>query len=259
MGRLFISHLLYKGQIFLHRRFLYMESPSSQDIFSYSREACLSASLNTLHIQQVLDEETCPSGQLHMMRWRLSSVMNHQFLTATMVLCSLLYCGQTLQRKEEIVAALEKTRSIWLRRSPRSREATRAAETVNVVLARVMLQSDAAFGDAEAGDVANRPGDWLTPPVPTNSTTPRDEATDREKHLIISDCINNECKWLTPRYPKYIQTAHGLIDTQQYSPLTLSGPKTSDLIWTCWSRPHFGMNGRWKKGWRRIKWPQHLK
>lgn len=137
MSRLFISHLFYKGQITLHRRFVLMESTSvDEDLFLYSRKACLDASLGMLHIQHVLDEETCPGGQLHMMRWRVSSIINHQFLTATMILCSLLHRGLTLHRKEEITTRLRSTRAIWMRSSSISHEAKKAAETVNFVLAR---------------------------------------------------------------------------------------------------------------------------
>ena len=137
MSRLFISHLYYKGQIMLHRRFLLRESTSAdEDSFSYSRKACLDASLGILHIQHIFDEETCPGGQLQTMRWRVSSIINHQFLTATMILCSLLYRSQTLHRKEEIMTTLCSTRAIWMRNSSISREAKKAAETVSFVLAR---------------------------------------------------------------------------------------------------------------------------
>ncbi len=137
MSRLFISHLYYKGQIMLHRRFLLRESTSAdEDSFSYSRKACLDASLGMLHIQHIFDEETCPGGQLQTMRWRVSSIINHQFLTATMILCSLLYRSQTLHRKEEIMTTLCSTRAIWMRNSSISREAKKAAETVSFVLAR---------------------------------------------------------------------------------------------------------------------------
>ncbi|KAM5461541.1 hypothetical protein McanCB49686_000340 [Microsporum canis] len=138
MARLFIGHMFYKGQIMLHRRFLYMESPSGEeDKYTYSCNACIDASLGTLNIQHVLDEETCQGGQLYSMRWRVSSMMNHQFLTGTMILCSLLHRGKTLDREEEITAALRTTRAIWMRRSAHSQEAKKAAETVSIVLARV--------------------------------------------------------------------------------------------------------------------------
>ncbi|KAH6845798.1 hypothetical protein B0I37DRAFT_392784 [Chaetomium sp. MPI-CAGE-AT-0009] len=137
MTRLFLTHLFHKGQIMLHRRFLYLESPSpDKDIFAYSRTTCLDASLGALQIQNILDEETGPGGQLYTMRWRVSSIMNHTFLTATMVLCSMLHRGRTLQREDEILRALRRTRTIWMRASSGSQEAKKAAETVSIVLAR---------------------------------------------------------------------------------------------------------------------------
>jgi hypothetical protein len=62
--------------------------------------------------------------------------MNHQFLTATMILCSLLYHEQTLQREDEIRDALQRARTVWMRRSSTSKEAKKAAETINIVLSR---------------------------------------------------------------------------------------------------------------------------
>ncbi|CAG8898111.1 unnamed protein product [Penicillium egyptiacum] len=138
MSRLFLGHMVCKGQIILHRRFLYTSSANpDDDPMSYSRKACLDASLGMLNIQHMLDEETCPGGQLYTMRFRVTSIMNHQFLTATMVLCSMLYRGKTLQREQEIRAALQISRSIWMRKSSTSKEATKAAETVSFVLAKV--------------------------------------------------------------------------------------------------------------------------
>ncbi|KAK4145567.1 putative fungal-specific transcription factor, partial [Dichotomopilus funicola] len=147
MARMFLAHLSAKGQIMLHRRFLHVESPSSQeeDPYAYSRDVCLDAALRGLEIQHVLDEETRPGGQLYMMRWRVSSIMNSMFLTATMVLCSMLYRGpqtdqqqrQQIRRKEEILAALRRTRTIWMGAAARgSREGKKAAETVSFVLAK---------------------------------------------------------------------------------------------------------------------------
>ncbi|KAJ5413513.1 hypothetical protein N7465_005818 [Penicillium sp. CMV-2018d] len=137
MSRLFLAHMVYRGQIVLHRRFLYTSSANpDEDPMSYSRKVCLDASLGMLNIQHMLDEETCPGGQLHTMRFRVTSIMNHQFLTTTMVLCSILYRGKALQREQEIRASLQICRSIWMRRSSTSKEATKAAETVSLVLAK---------------------------------------------------------------------------------------------------------------------------
>ncbi|KZF19520.1 putative fungal-specific transcription factor, partial [Xylona heveae TC161] len=158
MARLFISHMFYKGQIMLHRRFLYMDSPSrDEDPLAYSRKACLDAALSTLEIQRILDEETCPGGQLHAVRWRLTSSIHHQFLTATMILCSLLHRGKTLDRKEEILTALRRARTIWIRRSSISQEAKKAADTVSIVLARARDGGGLGLDmdDGKTGDAGN--------------------------------------------------------------------------------------------------------
>ncbi|KAL4866278.1 hypothetical protein BDV12DRAFT_137809 [Aspergillus spectabilis] len=138
VARLFIRHMFYKGQVMLHRRFVQMKRSQDEDIYSYSRKTCVDASLRSLEIQHVLDEETCPGGQLHTMRWRVTSIMNHQFLTATMLLCSLLYHDHTgiVEQEAEIRTALQLARSIWMRRSSTSKEAKKAAVTVSIVLTR---------------------------------------------------------------------------------------------------------------------------
>jgi hypothetical protein len=84
----------------------------NEDVYDYSRKACLDASIGTPEIQYILDQETRIGGQLHSMRWRVPSIMNHQFLTSTMILSSLLHHGQTLHREKEIIAALQRTRTI---------------------------------------------------------------------------------------------------------------------------------------------------
>ncbi|PKY05134.1 hypothetical protein P168DRAFT_304196 [Aspergillus campestris IBT 28561] len=159
IARLFIRHMFYKGQIMLHQRFLSMQSSSGkEDGFDYSRQACIDASMGTLELQNVLDEETCTGGQLHEMRWRVTSVMNHQFLTAAMILCSLLHNGRARERKDEIRRALQRAREIWMRRSSASNEAKRAADTVGIVLSRM------GGGGRSDPDLNADVGDSLTVP-----------------------------------------------------------------------------------------------
>lgn len=207
MARLFISHIFYKGQIMLHRRFLYLESPSpDQDSFAYSRNACLDASLNTLQIQHVLDEETCPEGQLHMMRWRLSSITNHQFLTATMILCSLLHRGRTLQREQEIVTALQRTRTIWTRASSRSREAKKAAETVNFVLARVVGEGrrhgDVGYDNEEIGGAADAKGQGMSADL-LSITNGGDGAMGFDGSTMLPDNVSLYERESSPKHPTF--------------------------------------------------------
>ncbi|KAI1279406.1 fungal-specific transcription factor domain-containing protein [Xylaria sp. FL0933] len=154
MSRLFLQHMIYKGQLMLHRRFVQVKtSLHTDDAFAYSRRACLHASLQLLRIQQILDEETQPGGQLDTMRWRMTSIMNHQFLTASMVLCSLVYHDKTQGRFEEVIAALRGARNTWMRVTD-SRESQRAAETVNLVLVRASKRDQASVArkDVEGED-----------------------------------------------------------------------------------------------------------
>ncbi|KAI0436328.1 putative fungal-specific transcription factor [Xylaria telfairii] len=136
MTRLFLQHMYQMGKLMLHRKFVYLKMPSQvDDVFAYSRDACLNASLQLLQIQQILDEETRPGGQLDTMRWRMTSIMNHQFLTATMALCSLIRHHQAQSRAQEMMSALRGTRNIWMR-SVGSQEARKAVETIDMVLAK---------------------------------------------------------------------------------------------------------------------------
>lgn len=63
--------------------------------------------------------------------------MNHQFLMATMTLCSLLHRGNTLEKRDVIILALRGARDIWTRRITTSKEAQRAADTIGFVLEKV--------------------------------------------------------------------------------------------------------------------------
>ncbi|KAK7981458.1 hypothetical protein PG988_003696 [Apiospora saccharicola] len=148
MSRVFLGHLFYKGQLLLHQCFLHLKSSSlNEDTFAYSRKACLEASLGSLQLQKVsdavsipapdLDEETRPGGQLDTLRWRVTSIMNHQFLTATMTLCSLLHRGNTFEKRDAIILALSGARDIWTRTIATSKEAQRATDTIGFVLAKV--------------------------------------------------------------------------------------------------------------------------
>lgn len=144
MHRLFLRLMFHKGQIMLHCKCLTPDpSASSNDpvSYSYSRTSCIEAALGILEIQRILDEETNPDGQLYMMRWRASSFIKHEFLTATMLLCFLarqsngspnaLTDGHDLN---QIMAALTSAHGIWIRSRNSSVEAKTAADTLSIVL-----------------------------------------------------------------------------------------------------------------------------
>lgn len=134
MSRMFIAHLFHKGKLMLHRRYLY--APASRGEDDYSQKACVKSSLDVLDIQRVLHEETQSGGQLETMRWRVSSIMNHQFLIATMILCSMLHRRVNMSGEEEgkVKGALQRAMLIWAQTATTSREAARATEAIRIVL-----------------------------------------------------------------------------------------------------------------------------
>lgn len=140
MHRLFISIMFHKGTIILHRKYLNVRQAEGDGAFVYSRNACLDASLQLVDIQQIFDDETRPGGLLHSVRWRVSSFLHHEFLTATMILCRILHHGVEKlwpdhgpSIEDRIKTALRKAHNIWSRLSSSSRDARKASETLTLL------------------------------------------------------------------------------------------------------------------------------
>lgn len=137
MSRLFLSHQIYQGQIALHRRFICSKYRDAEgNPASHSHKVCFEACLGTLDIQHLVDEETGPGGQLSTMGLRADALMHHQFLTATMILCTMLHVAHPVQRGSDIRGALQRCRNVWMKRSDTSTDARKAADTVTFVLDR---------------------------------------------------------------------------------------------------------------------------
>jgi hypothetical protein len=190
MSRLFVNHLFYKGKIMLHQRcYCATPSPQTRDVLEYSRTACMDACLEMLRLQQILDEETRPGGRLSVMRWRLSSLVKHQFLTATMVLCALLHSsGEGLQRREEVIAMLKNAQAVWMRSSPASKEAHRAAETVKAVLTKaegIVIQSE--YSDPSSGaEPTMQQTELMEHPAAVYNASAADERSIHSQSLLSS-------------------------------------------------------------------------
>ncbi|KAI0110368.1 hypothetical protein GGR51DRAFT_89166 [Nemania sp. FL0031] len=139
--RLLISLMFHKGTIILHHKYLNTDQTDGDDAASaYSRNACVDACLSLLEMQQVFHEEVRPGGLLHVVRWRASSFILHEFLTATMVLCWILHRGvdklwpaHAPITEDQIKNALQKAHSIWVSLSSTSRDAQRASEILTLV------------------------------------------------------------------------------------------------------------------------------
>lgn len=180
MHRLFVRLMFHKSQIMLHCKYLSPSLPAPSDSetsYTYSQNACVDAALGILEIQRILDEETCPDGQLYMMRWRASSFMKHEFLTATMLLCYLarqrsgsqgMLTNNQLETMDRIMAALTTAYAIWEKSKNSSVEAKKAADTLKIVLDKELVDPMIdADGHAIDNDFTRNSGQLVTlkPPL----------------------------------------------------------------------------------------------
>ncbi|KAJ6186416.1 transcriptional regulator family: Fungal Specific TF [Penicillium mononematosum] len=176
MHRLFLRLMFHKGQIMLHCRYLNPDPATfseSHISYTYSRSSCIKAALGILEIQHICDEETSPDGRLYSMRWRASSFMKHEFLTATMLLCFLARQPDALSdghNLDQIIAALTRAHGIWMRSRNSSMEAKTAADTLSIVLAQRSGDSNvSAEGQTMNNDFNLNSGQsavLLSPPCP---------------------------------------------------------------------------------------------
>jgi len=132
----------------LHYR--YLISGRSDSTYIYSRQSCIDAAIDILQYQSMLHEETKPGGQLHEVKWKVSSIIQAEFLLAATILCvyldhevaaSLLPQApnqEVAEEKRDVVErTLRESDSIWSQASDQSREAQKAAAAVRIVLGKV--------------------------------------------------------------------------------------------------------------------------
>ncbi|GIK06331.1 hypothetical protein Aspvir_001978 [Aspergillus viridinutans] len=121
-------------------------------MFHRARIACLDAALKLLDYQHVLEEEMQPFCRLYQERWRVSSLVNHNFLLATSILCSYIQRAGAQSKGDAgvvteatIWTSLQKTYDIWVHSSSSSKEVQKAARALRVILEnRNCIISDSA-------------------------------------------------------------------------------------------------------------------
>ncbi|EWG54382.1 hypothetical protein FVEG_12606 [Fusarium verticillioides 7600] len=149
MQKVVLETLFYRAKIVLHRKFMFGPPANSAD----SKRIVLESALKLLDYQHMLQEETQPFCQLYQERWRVSSLVNHDFLLATSVL---LFYLQSTKREgmqvtesaamdETILVSLRRSYDIWLQSSNSSKEARKVVKALAVVL-EVNNTSDADSG-----------------------------------------------------------------------------------------------------------------
>ena len=141
MHRIYLDCIFRKAQCVLHRRFL--QHSRTDGRYQYSRTTCIEAALAILDIQRIVEDEIVPGGQLYPSRWKLSSLVNNDFLLATTILCVELHHHRTSPDRIlndpstlPIETALTQSHRIWQRYCGASQEAKRATQALSLILDR---------------------------------------------------------------------------------------------------------------------------
>ncbi|KAL8738466.1 MAG: hypothetical protein Q9181_000722 [Wetmoreana brouardii] len=148
LQRFFLSILYHKGQCVLHRKFLARARENPK--YSHSRRACVDSSMELLNHQATLHYESKPGRRLHDVKILMSSLTSHDFLLAAMIISLDLWCGAEaegvggrnssdlytwgLERREEMIRALEISNDIWKETQDRSMESYKASTILTLII-----------------------------------------------------------------------------------------------------------------------------
>ncbi|KAF2807022.1 uncharacterized protein BDZ99DRAFT_90074 [Mytilinidion resinicola] len=148
MQRFTLDLLYLKSLCFLHRKFLPASRVNTR--FAFSRTACIDSSMTMLQHQVTLEQACRPGGRLRSVKWFISSLTTVDFLLAAMTVCSDLYHTAQAERsgrqppseiyvwsqdrRDEMMAALERAVGIWDSLKDHSMEAYKAHGLLNATL-----------------------------------------------------------------------------------------------------------------------------
>ena len=175
MRRIYLALVFNKARCILHRK--YLVAAHSNNLYSYSRQSCIDAALQMLQLQSTLNQETQLGGRLYHDKWKVSSLVNHDFLLATTILCLDLDHDMAMQpsiqgndstkenyKRDAIIQALHVSYKIWLQSSRSSREARKAAEALRIVLGK--------GGGVDVSNITRHPRNHPTLGAPAAKTPP---------------------------------------------------------------------------------------
>ena len=159
MQRLYLSILYHKGQCVLHRKFLARARENNR--YAHSRRTCVDSSMELLSHQATLHYESRPGRRLHGMKVFISSITAADFLLAAMIVAlDLCHGAETesggqssgdmytwgLERRADMVRALEVSNDIWKETKDQSMEAFKASEILTVILNKIKYSRSQAAG-----------------------------------------------------------------------------------------------------------------
>ena len=192
--------ILYnKGQCVLHRKFLGRARENNR--YAHSRRACVDASMDLLHHQATLHYESQPGHRLHGMEIFISSLVSHDFLLAAMIIClDLHYSLQSessgrgsgdiytwgLERRSEMIRALEVSRDIWRERKDQSMEAYKAGEILTFMVDK--LKAKRFYPTMNAG---GNPYPTPSPAIPERTPFMHDDERPEQAAAITLGILSN--------------------------------------------------------------------
>ena len=144
LWRLNIDLLYQKSLCVLHQE--YISQHRSDPAYDYSRKTCITTALRILEHQAELHFACQPGARLYKEQWMLSSLILHDFLLATMIVCLDLFEFNRSQSSTSIESAEVPTKSLnalkvsyefWNSRKDGSKEARRASRTFAVMLSKL--------------------------------------------------------------------------------------------------------------------------
>ncbi|KAI1388576.1 uncharacterized protein F4822DRAFT_443484 [Hypoxylon trugodes] len=139
MQRIWLEICFLRLQIVLHKK--YFIAPDQHERYNHSRSVSVKAAMKILQHQHLVHELVSPDGLLYEARWKLSSIMNNEFLLATSIICA--YLKQIIDTPESVVEGISieeinqllmNSMECWKKFSITSRNARRAVEAIRLVL-----------------------------------------------------------------------------------------------------------------------------
>ncbi|KAI2602634.1 hypothetical protein GGR54DRAFT_623436 [Hypoxylon sp. NC1633] len=154
MQRIWLEMCFLRLRIVLHKN--YFIASNHYKRYSYSRSVCVKAATKVIEHQHMVFDLVKPDGLLYEARWRLTSVMNNEFLLSTSILCAYLKqvtdnpaCAVDGTSTTETNQLLAQSSNCWQQFCATSKNARMAIEAIRLVLklTETPTASPAATGD----------------------------------------------------------------------------------------------------------------
>ena len=228
-----LSILYHKGQCVLHRKFLTRARENNR--YVHSRRTCVDSSMELLSHQATLHYESRPNHRLHGMKVYISSLTAADFLLAAMIVAlDLCYGSETegggqssgdmytwgLERRGDMIRAIEISNEIWKETKDQSIEAYKASETLTVILDKLSKHQGSVRG---AQNPFPFPG--VSAPTAPNGTEgqaysgPVEEKPEHSAAMTLGMLSNGG---MTPNPPN-------LFNNGAFGANAVSNPQTGDM------------------------------